>query len=220
VIGRILILVLMALCAACARLPAITPVTGGFPPDSGRAPCRVFPEGEWQFLHSIKAELPDGGGFTSLGLTVLSSRNRTSRSVILTIEGLVVFDGEYDRRLTVHRALPPFDSPHFAGGLMDDIRLVFFEPEGLLAIAGRFENGAPACRYVEPDGGTIDVERREDQTWALRRYDSAKRLTRTVTAGQPTGTGAGFPATIELEAHGSQNYKLVMTLVEAVAVAP
>jgi hypothetical protein len=220
VIGRILIPVLMALCAACARLPAITPVAGGFPPDPGRAACRVFPEGEWQFLHSIKAELPDGGRFTSLGLTVLSSRSRTSRSVILTIEGLVVFDGEYDRRLTVHRALPPFDSPHFAGGLINDIRLVFFEPEGWLAIAGRFENGSPACRYVEPDGGTIDVERREDQTWALRRYDSAERLIRTVTAGPPSGTGAGFPTTIELEAHGSQNYKLVMTLVEAVAVAP
>jgi hypothetical protein len=215
VIGRFLIPMLILWCAACARLPAITPAPG-----AGRAPCSVFPEGEWQFLHAIKAELPDGESFTSLGLTVLSSRSRTHRSVIMTIEGFVVFDGEYDRRLIVHRALPPFDSPHFAGGLMDDIRLFFFEPEGPMISAGVLENGAFVCRHADTGGGFVDVERRRDRTWAVRRYSPAERLTRAVRAGPSPGADSGFPATIELEAFGSRNYRLVMTLVEAVAVAP
>ena len=65
-----------------------------------------------------------------MGLTVLSSRLRSNRSVIMSLEGFVVFDGEVNQGLTVHRALPPFDSPGFAEGLMADIRLIFFQPEG------------------------------------------------------------------------------------------
>jgi hypothetical protein len=220
VTGRLLIPVVIFLGVACARLPAITPVAGEFSPGPGRAPCKVFPEGEWQFLHSIKAELPSGGSFTALGLTVLSSRYRTNRSVIMTIEGFVVFDGEYDRRLIVHRALPPFDSPHFASGLMNDIRLAFFEPEGPVIGWGLLENGSSVCRHEAPDGGFIDVEGRRDGTWGLMRYDHEERLIRSVRARPPAGGGPGFPATVELTAHGSQSYKLIMTLVEAVAIAP
>lgn len=210
----------MSLCLACARLPAITPAAGEPLFEAGRGTCRVFPKGDWQFLHSIRAELSGGGSFMALGLTVMSASKRTNRSVIMTFEGFVVFDGEYGDRLVVHRALPPFDSPHFAGGLMEDIRLVFFEPEGPPAITGRFANGSAACRYRAPDGGFVDVERRDDRSWELRRYSSAEQLTRTVSAGRPLEAGAGFPETIELAAYGSSDYRLIMTLVEAIAVAP
>ena len=93
-----------------------------------------------------------------LGLTVMSSPAAERRSVLMTLEGFVVFDGEYDGRLTVHRALPPFDSPHFADGLMEDIRLVFFEPEGPVVARGTLRTGGPVRRYRLPDGGTVDVE--------------------------------------------------------------
>ena len=218
--GRFLLPVLIFLCAACARLPAITPVPGGLPSASDRAPCSVFPEGSWQFLHSIKAELPDGGGFTSMGLTLLSSHRRTNRSVIMTVEGFVVFDGEYDRRLVVHRALPPFDSPHFAAGLMDDIRLVFFEPEGPVIAAGLLANGSRVRRHQAPDGGYIDVEGPRGGAWGLKRYSRGERLVRSISAQPPAGGGPGFPASIELTAYGSQNYRLALTLIEAVAAPP
>jgi hypothetical protein len=220
VIGRRLILVSTFLCLACARLPAITPVDGGRLPGTGRGPCSVFPEGNWQFLHAIKAELTGGVSFMSLGLTVMSSRNRTNRSVIMTFEGFVLFDGEYDGRLIVHRALPPFDSPHFAEGLMDDIRLVLFEPEGALVGAGLLESGSSVCRHEAPGGGVVDVESQRDGAWGLMRYSREQRLIRSVRALPPDGSGTGFPTTIELTAHGSQNYKLVLTLIEAVAIAP
>jgi len=78
-----------------------------FPSGTGAAhgSRRIFPEGEWQFLHSIQVEMPGGRNFVMMGLTVISSRLQTRRSVIMTLEGFVVFDGEYDHRLVVHRAL-------------------------------------------------------------------------------------------------------------------
>jgi hypothetical protein len=206
---------------ACAHLPPITPIAVA-PPSSGlgQESCSIFPDGKWQFLHSIRAEMPGGMNFVMMGLTVMSSRLRTSRNVIMTIEGFVVFDGEYDRHLIVHRALPPFDSPHFAGGLMDDIRLIFLEPDGPVIGFGEVENGSVVCRHATPDGSTVDIEPQRDGAWELRRYSPAQRLTRTVRALPGARNNAGFPETLELEAGGDQTYKLVMKLVEAVQIEP
>jgi hypothetical protein len=202
---------------ACAHLPPITPMAVS---GLGRESCSIFPDGKWQFLHSIRAEMPGGMNFAMMGLTVMSSRLRTSRSVIMTLEGFVVFDGEYDQHLIVHRALPPFDSPHFAGGLMDDIRLIFLEPDGPVIGFGEVENGSIVCRHATPDGGTVDIGLQRDAAWMLRRYSPAQRLTRAVRVLPGARNNAGFPERLELTAYGDQTYKLVMTLVEAVQIEP
>jgi len=164
--------------------------------------------------------MPGGMNFVMMGLTVMSSRLRTSRSVIMTLEGFVVFDGEYDQQLIVHRALPPFDSPHFAGGLMDDIRLIFLEPDGPVIGFGEVANGSVVCRHAAPDGSTVDIGLQRDGAWELRRYSPAQRLTRAVRVLPGARNDAGFPETLELTAYGDQTYKLVMTLVEAVQIEP
>lgn len=210
----------LLLLLACTHLPPITPLSAAPPSGLGQESCRIFPDGKWQFLHSIRAEMPGGMNFVMMGLTVMSSRLRTSRSVIMTLEGFVVFDGEYDQHLIVHRALPPFDSPHFAGGLMDDIRLIFLEPDGPVLGVGELENGSVVCRHAAPDGGTVDIGLQRDGSWELRRYDPAQRLTRTVRSLPGAGKKAGFPEALELAARGDQTYKLVMRLVEAVQIEP
>ncbi len=221
-ITRLLIPAFLLLLFACARLPSITPEVGAFSPGTGRglASGAIFPEGTWQFLHSIRAEMPGGRNFAMMGLTVVSSRLQTRRSVIMTLEGFVIFDGEYDRGVTVHRALPPFDSPHFAGGLLQDIRLIFFEPEGPVIAFGELENGSVVQRHRAPDGSTVDVETLPDRDWRIRQYSPAQRLTRTVSALHARGGHSGFPVTIELTACGGQTYRLVMTLLEAVQIEP
>ena len=171
-------------------------------------------------MHSIRAEMPGGMNFVMMGLTVISSRLRTTRSVIMTLEGFVVFDGEYDQQLIVHRALPPFDSPHFAGGLMDDIRLIFLEPDGPVIGFGEVANGSIVCRHATPDGETVDIGLQRDGAWELRRYSPAQRLTRAVRVLPGARNNAGFPERLELAAYGDQTYKLVMTLVEAVQIEP
>ena len=164
--------------------------------------------------------MPGGLNFGMMGLTLISSRLRTCRSVIMTLEGFVVFDGEYDQQLIVHRALPPFDSPHFAAGLMEDIRLIFLEPDGPAIGFGEVANGSVVCRHATPDGSTVDIGLQRDGAWELRGYSPAQRLTRTVRALPGAKHNAGFPEALELTAYGEQAYKLVMTLVEAVQIEP
>lgn len=210
---------LLLLLASCAGLPSITPRD-----DTGRIGTgdalggahRGFPDGRWQVLHAIRAEMADGRALVMMGLTLMSARDRTHRSVLLTLEGFVVFDAEYDGRLTVHRALPPFDSPHFAEGLMADIRLVFFEPDGPVVASGTLKGGGAVRRHRLPDGGTVDLELLPGDDWRIRRYDPSGTLTRTVRATHGRGDQNGFPQTVELTAAGGQDYRLTMTLIEAV----
>ena len=130
-----------------------------------------------------------------MGLTLMSSpATGRYRSVLLTLEGFVVFDAEYDGRLTVHRALPPFDSPHFAEGLMEDIRLVFFEPDGPVVASGTLKDGGAVRRHRLPDGGTVDLELLPGDDWRIRRYDPSETLTRTVRATARTGGSERVPA--------------------------
>ena len=211
---------MLLLLLACARLPAITPTAAGPPSGLRQESCNIFPVGKWQFFHSIRAQMPGGMNFVMMGVTVMSSRLRTSRSVIMTLEGFVVFDGEHDQHLIVHRALPPFDSPHFAEGLIDDIRLIFLEPGGPLIGFGELENGSVVCRHATPDGGAVDIIPQRDGAWELRRYSPDHRLIRTVRALPGAKSRAGFPEALELAAYGDQAYKLTLTLVEAVQVEP
>ena len=208
----------LLLLASCAGLPPVTPDGDALRSraDEAFAPGAVFPEGRWQLLHAIHSELPGGRTFVMLGLTVVSSPGRSCRSVLMTLEGFVVFDGEHDGGLTVHRALPPFDSPHFADGLMEDIRLVFFAPEGPVVARGALDGGGPVRRHRLPDGGTVDVELLPGADWRIRRYDASETLTRTVRARHGPNDQHGFPESIELTASGGQDYRLTMTLLEAV----
>jgi hypothetical protein len=210
----------LLLALSCARLPKIVPVTGADPSGPAEGCNRIFPAGKWQLLHSIEADLPGGRNSVMMGLTVLSSRLRSNRSVIMSLEGFVVFDGEFNQGLKVHRALPPFDSPGFAEGLMEDIRLIFFKPEGPAAECGILTDGSTVCRYKNPDGGVVDIVFRSTGTCEALRYDRKQRLTRIVRIPVDARSAAGLPQTIELTAQGKQAYKLVMTLLEAVPLDP
>jgi hypothetical protein len=173
--GCLLVLAAVLLALSCARLPKIVPVTGADPSGPTEGCSRIFPAGEWQLLHSIEADLPGGRRSVMMGLTVLSSRLRSNRSVIMSLEGFVVFDGEVNQGLKVHRALSPFDSPGFAEGLMEDIRLIFFKPEGATAECGKLMDGSTVCRYINPDGGFVDMVLRSTGTCESRRYDREQR---------------------------------------------
>ena len=218
--GRLLALAAVLLFLSCARLPTIVPVAGQDPCRPTAGCSRIFPAGKWQLLHSIEADLPGGRRTVMMGLTVLSSRLRSNRSVIMSLEGFVVFDGEVNQGLKVHRALPPFDSPGFAEGLMEDIRLIFFKPEGPAAECGKLTDGSIVCRYKNPNGGIVDIVLRSNGTCESRYYDREQRLIRIVRVPADARTGDGMPQTIELTAQGEQTYKLVMTLLEAVPLDP
>lgn len=209
---------------ACSALPGVQPVDLTFGTQLSRKCANLFPNGKWQFVHSIETTMPGGQRGLVMGVIVISSRDKTVQCAIMTIEGIVVFDARYDQRLVIRRAVPPFDSEGFAEGLIRDIQLIFFRPEGLLIETGNDKDGASICRYRKPDGRIVDIVIPGDRSWQIRQYSRKLRLNRTVTAffskKNPAGEHAGIPDRLELTAHGVANYKLTMDLVEAVPLEP
>ncbi len=220
--GLSLFSMMMVICliAACSSLPELQ--TG---PDSlkGTTPaaCRaVFPEGKWQFVHSIEASFPGGGENLLMGVTVVDASTRAIDCVLMTVEGFVLFRAHLGKTLDVARAVSPFDREGFADGMLADIRLMFLVPAEKVSAIGRFADddsfkGQPACRYTENKGITTDVIPGSDSRWQLRRYSPQGRLTRTVVAEDRSGP-EGFPGRLRLTAHGVAGYTLVMKLVDAV----
>lgn len=220
---RLLLLLLPATCLlllSCSTLPQVHKVEGTTAAQIERICRNPFPKGKWQFVHSIEAVMPHGRSIFVTGVTVISSADRSFRCVIMTMEGLVIFDATYRKRLTINRAISPFDSQVFAEGLARDIRLIFLHPPGPPVESGFLEDGTSICRYRSTDGGLVDVVCRGSGKWEIYRYDHDLRLLRTVrfTPGKETGADKNIPRRIELTAYGSKGYKLIMDLIEAVRI--
>lgn len=207
------------LCSGCSHLPRVHPPEASATAGSPRSCPDPFPKGKWQLVHSIEAVMPGGRSAFVTGVAVISAEDRSFRCVIMTIEGLAVFEAEWDRRLTVNRAIAPFDLRPFAEGLAEDIRLLFFQPRGSPVESGFLGNGSAICRYRESDGGVVDVVSRTDGNGEIRRYSPDLYLLRSVNlAHGKKRNAAGIPSKLELTAHGDQGYRLIMSLVEAVPV--
>jgi len=211
-----LILLLICLPLACSHLPDIqtTSPASASPVD---CPVSMFPHGDWQLLHAIEATGPGGGKQTLLGLSQISSHTRSAQCVMMTLEGMVLFQADFDDgALMVHRAVSPFDRPGMAEGIVEDLRMMFFRPGRPHRQAGRLPNGMRVCRYPLPDGGTQDIATENETHWVIHRYDRRHRLIRTVRPISDQGWSEhGMPRQVILEAHGLAGYRLRMSLVEA-----
>ncbi len=217
-----ILLLVLVICpvAACSTLPELQPVPDNTKISAHEACRAVFPEGKWQFVHSIEASFPGGGENLLMGATVVDASLRTIDCVLMTVEGFVLFRAHMGKVIRVERAVPPFDREGFANGLLEDIRLMFLEPGADVAqtgkIAGDDSSGdKPVCRYTAAAGAITDVMPGSDSRWKLRRYSPQGHLTRTVVAEDRRGQ-EGFPGRLRLTAHGVAGYTLVMKLVDAV----
>lgn len=212
--GRILFLALML--AGCARLPEIR-TEGDVPSASSVAPCAsIFPQGRWQFVHSIQIQPPVGTEQTVLGVIQLSSQHRTFHCVLMTIEGLVLFEADFDGAVKVLRALPPLDKPGMAEGIVRDISLIFLAPEQPSGTVGFSKDAERICRYPGADLGVEDVALKPDGLWEIRFYNQFHRMTRIVSAmSKDDSSTCGLPSVVVLKAPGALGYKLKMSLIEA-----
>ncbi len=209
---------------SCASLPSVSPVDPAAVPDIRQTCDHLFPEGNWEVVHAIEADMPGSRGGMMIGVTKISAEARTIETAMMTVEGFVVFQGRYaGGKVSVSRGIPPFDSLHFAKGLMEDIRLVFFEPEGGTVRVGITENGRPVCRYETEESGTVDVITEAGDGWLIRQYEG-KKLRRTVHAlpGEGEGKAASgevpIPRLLELSATGGMmmpDYNLTLRLIKA-----
>jgi hypothetical protein len=217
--GVFLLLAAVLLLTACSHLPEMQPADD-LAAGKIRQICQdAFPKANWQFVHSIEAVMPGGKSAFLTGVAIIFPAERSFRCLILTLEGLALFDAEWERKLTVHRAISPFDSKPFAEGLAGDIRLLFLRPPESPIESGFLENGASLCRYRDSDGGIVEVVSGGNGNRLIRRYTHDYRLIRTVNMVPGENTGHdGIARKIELTAHGPQSYRLIMHLLEAVPI--
>jgi hypothetical protein len=210
-----LLLSLWLLPLACADLPRIegpARMEAVKPSDSC---ARIFPQGRWELVHTIEADFPGGRRQLLMGVSRISSTERTVHCVLMTLEGLVLFDARHDGQLAINRAVPPFTGMALAQGMIDDIALLFFAPQSPCREAGFLPNGNYVCRYAVGDG-TEDILPMPGMGWEIHRYDAGHNLIRSVTAEIGASPyGERVAERLELNAAGAAEYRLVLTLVEA-----
>ena len=210
-------LILVMLFAACVHSPDMKPLD----PLTDRAvieECgRPFVKGSYRFVHAIEAGLPGGRTVMVMGVTVVDPEAKSLHSVLMTLEGLVLFDAEYDGTLSVKRAVPPFDRDSFARNMMEDVRLLFLAPENTSAQTGVLKDGSTLCRYEGKEGETIDVTIRPDHAWKIETYVNPFERLREIKAGHDKD---GMPRELELKGYSQGGYTLRMRLIDEEPVSP
>jgi hypothetical protein len=216
--GRcVLIVMMIALIISCARLPVIKPVDPAAMPDARERCRRPFLDMPYRFIHSIEVSFPGGMTGTVIGVTVIDPAAKTIHSVIMTIEGFVLFDARYEKEVRVNRAVRPFDAEQFAGYMMDDVRLMFLAPEGKLADAGVRTDGSTVCRYHGNKDTIVDVVVHKDESWDIETYSSSHELLRKIRAVDVRNR---IPGMVELRGFGFREYSLHLKLISEEMVAP
>jgi hypothetical protein len=208
------ILLLLVSCAGnSTSLPVLTPLSGQ---PTGCQP--IFPQGDFQFVHLVEFSMAGGNHGSAMGVTVI--RDKTIETALMTVEGLVLFAATLNNGLTVSRAVPPFDKPAFAEGLMRDIRAIFLQPVGEQQ-RGTLSDGTPVCRISEENGQVTDSFRSSRFCRQRNIYDRTGdgnlQLNRQLT-GQDCSTllaGIKVPVKLDLSSRESGGYALQMTLISA-----
>jgi hypothetical protein len=197
---------------ACARNSKVTLITS---PVNDFTDCvALFPECPWEAVHGIEAKLGVGGSFSLIGLTKGDPVQGNSHSALLTPEGFVLFQAERrEGRLSVIRALPPFDSHEFAKGLIEDVELIFLAPRGRPSESGMASDGSFVCRWIEPFGQIKEIIRAQSDRWKISLWNDQGRLIRQVwVRKQPT---ENLASQVELRATGVNGYRLKMLLFQS-----
>ena len=170
----------------------------------------LFPAGRWQFVHSVSFHLANGGDGTALGVLVLG--NRETHCVLMTLEGLALFEARSmdDGAIEVIRGIPPFDNREFAAGLMADVRTIFRKPQGAME-SGYLEDGAPVFRSSAA-GQVTDILPQADGCWTIHTYSEQIRARTIRTRSCRTIDSARIPEDIDLTSDGPVEYALHLHL--------
>lgn len=198
---------------ACSGLPPIKPAVPGTADSQLRQCLRAFPGEKLRLIHAIEASMEDGARTTQLGVVLVDPARGSIHSVLMTLEGFVLFDAEDNGGIRINRAVPPFDTMIFAEKLMNDIKLIFLRPSGPMLASGVIPDGPPVCRFRAGRGMTLDIMLPGDTMQEMRLYTEQNELVRKVMAYGLDEKG--IPGRIDLTAYGFREYSLQMKLITA-----
>ncbi len=176
---------------------------------------------KWQIVHAIDFTMRDGSGTTVIGVTKLDGED--IECALMTVEGLTLFEAVFphDKDVEVRRAVPPFDKPEFAKGLIVDLRAIFLPPPGRMQTGFvRLPSQPPVtsavCRYRKPDQGIVDVLPNVHGCWRINSYTPDHIMQRSIVGRSCKKIGSRLiPDYIDLTTYGRTGYTLKMTLISA-----
>lgn len=209
------ILFCLVACAP-AKPPRLPDLAGTQSPQEEQACAKFFPPGNWQFVHSIAFTMKNGGDSTVIGVTALTGTE--IECALVTVEGLTLFAAAYhdDGSFEIKRAVPPFDNPGFAEGLLHDVRTIFQPPAGSEVRIGRLDDETPVCRYTAADGNITDIMAAADGCVQIKSYTADLLPARLVVGKSCRKNGSALiPEYIELTDFDRTGYTLKMTLISA-----
>ncbi len=206
--------ILLFFLVSCQALPKIAdaPLT---PQGKKTLTCpSPFLKEKTRLIHTIEVHSAGNARSSIIGITLADPNTRLVSCVIMTAEGMVLFEAEEGAGLlNISRALPPFDSGDFAKNMIADIKLIFFAPEGKSSQRGTLPNEAIVCRWHEENGEWIDVSAHQQGNIDIKLYSAAGSLKRHVNFNNKAKES--IYQSIELYAKELPNYSLLMTLIEA-----
>jgi hypothetical protein len=212
---RLLFVLLLLVLTGCANRQTLSPLTDPQPdPIPGRCPT-IYPQGRWQFVHAIEFTLADGATSTVLGVTTVDGHALSC--ALMTVEGFTLFQATApaNAAVAVQRAVPPFDRPGFADGLLADVRTLFMPPPKGSTSLGLDQSGAMVCRHQGADGRITDLTPLTEGCWQLDTYSAAGDLDRRITARDCSTSSQPIPADIHLQGYAPAHYGLDLHLISA-----
>jgi hypothetical protein len=209
---RISFLILTIFLFSCQTLPVInSPVS--FAGKKTLTCPSPFLKHKYRLVHAIETRMTGDTRSAIIGVTLADPSTRSVSCAILTAEGMTLLDAESGPAgIKVNRALPPFDSADFAKNMIEDIKLIFFTPEGKIHQIGISPDGETICRYKEENGDWIDVIANKSESTEIKRYSPSEIMKRQIRFSKTAGN---IYQRIELHANEQFNYSLLMTLIEA-----
>lgn len=199
------------LSVGCVSLSEKTLVPGS--PDDLPGCYAVFPAGPWESVYKLEATIRGGGSFSLLGVTKGEPSERRLQSLLLTPEGFILFDAELrDGEMAVRKAVAPFDSPAFAGGMMEDVSLLSLPPRLKPTGWEKKTDGTILCRWEGPDDSRTEVTGSMESGWRILRRDKYREVIKEVILKGPFVNG--LASRVELHAFEPASYRLRMTLVQ------
>ena len=203
---------LALLLAGCGSgLTTLLPVSVSARAEIVRDCIGIFPQGKWQVTHVVEATLPFGNETSLIGVVAVGSSPGDFRSLLLTQEGIVLFDADYRQgKIEVRRALPPLDPTKFGRGMVQDVRLLLFAPGGTLAEVGQSANGEFVCRWRDGEQ-VVDVVLTGIRQARLLRFELGSLVREARLSGVDP---QGFAREAWLETQGMIGYSLHLSLLD------
>ncbi|HEY5460593.1 MAG TPA: hypothetical protein VIJ89_02480 [Deferrimonas sp.] len=214
--GALCLLTAVLSVVSCASLPPLAPLEPALAPAALETCRKPFPDRKVRLVHAMTAVMPGERESAAIGVFSADPATGRFRSVLMTVEGFVLFDIEAGETLQVHRAVPPFDAPAFAPRMAEDIGLAFFSPGDRPEVLGREAGGGLVCRYERSGGETVDVAEIEKTGFEIRLYGAGQDLRKRVRI--PHLERPGLPEELEIWGVGWPAYGLKFRLIEAEAI--